>query len=82
MIYLGRIRCRSSLERRMTPAVLRRKHRQEVDNARLGFVTASRSRRIGIQNERLARKRLKACVAYVRLRAVPCPLGRILRRYS
>lgn len=40
MIYLGRIRRRPSLERRMTPAVLRRKHRQEVYNARRGFVIA------------------------------------------
>lgn len=39
MIRLGGIRCRLSLGRRMTPAVLRRKHRQEVDNARRGFVT-------------------------------------------
>lgn len=66
MIRLGRIRCRPSLRRWMTPAVLRCKRRQEVDNARRGFVTALIEGNRRLQDECLARKRPRARVAHVR----------------
>lgn len=66
-------------------AVLRRKRRQEVENARRGFVTAS-IKGIGIRNERLTRKRLRGRVARVwfdtRLRTAAFPLGKTFRCYE
>jgi len=63
-------------------AVLRRKRRQEVENVRRGFVTAS-IKGIGIRNERLTHKRPRGHVARVwfdmRLRTAAFPFAKTFR---